>query len=319
MSTRANDVAVVVLAAGQGTRFRSGTAKVLHRAAGRSLVRHVLEATRQAHAAQTIVVVGHQADAVAAEAEAAGLEQLTTVIQHEQLGTGHAVQQALPALDPAIRKVIVLPGDTPMLTAAVVGGLLDASEGAAAALVTARVEDPAGYGRVLRRSDGSVQRIVEHADATDEERAVNEINAGMYVFERDALSDALAQIGDDNAQGEFYLTDVIGALCSDGGAVVAFEADALDIAGVNDRRQLAQAAAVLRMRHLDVLMTEAGVTVIDPAATYVDVDVEVGADTVLLPGTILDGGTRIGAGATIGPAMTFGYIAALTALELMPE
>jgi bifunctional UDP-N-acetylglucosamine pyrophosphorylase / glucosamine-1-phosphate N-acetyltransferase len=296
------EVAVVVLAAGQGTRFRSDLAKVLHRAAGRSLVGHVLEAVRPLQVGQVVVVVGHQADDVRAECEAVGIDGLTTVLQADQRGTGHATQQAVPALGDGISHVMVLFGDTPLLTSATLGRLVDAVEGGApAAMLTAELDEPTGYGRVLRRPDGTVDRVVEHADATAEERAIREINAGMYLVRRDLLEDALERIDADNVQGELYLPDIVEVLSSDGHANVPVVAAGSEIAGVNDRRQLADAAAVLRRRHLDTLMTEVGVTVMDPATTHVDVDVEVGRDSVLLPGTILDGATRIGERATVGP------------------
>jgi bifunctional UDP-N-acetylglucosamine pyrophosphorylase / glucosamine-1-phosphate N-acetyltransferase len=294
-------VAAVVLAAGKGTRFRSDLAKVLHRAAGRSLVGHVLEAVRPLELAQVIVVVGHQADDVRAEVEATGIAGITTVLQAEQRGTGHAVQQATPVLDEGIERVLVLPGDTPLLTAPTLERLLDAAEGRAAAMLTAELDDPTGYGRVLRAEGGSVAGIVEHRDATDEQLAVREINAGMYLVDRPLLEAGLARLDDDNDQGELYLTDIVGFLTGDDHDVAAVVVDEDEVAGVNDRRQLADAAAVLHRRHLDHLMAEVGVTVVDPTSTHVDVDVEVGRDTVLLPGTLLEGGTRIGERATIGP------------------
>jgi bifunctional UDP-N-acetylglucosamine pyrophosphorylase / glucosamine-1-phosphate N-acetyltransferase len=293
--------AVVVLAAGQGTRFRSDTAKVLHRAAGRSLVGHVLEAARPLGFGQVVVVVGHQADAVTAEVAGLGLPNLTTVVQHEQRGTGHAVQQAMPAIDPGIERVVVLAGDTPLLTSRWLDALHTAATDAPAAMLTAVLDDPAGYGRVLRGPGGTVERIVEHKDATDDERAVAEINAGMYALRHDLLVDALGRLDDDNAQGEIYLTDVVGILTGDGQAVAAIVAPEDVVAGVNDRAQLAAAAGELRRARLDHLMTEVGVTVVDPASTHLDADVEVGRDAVLLPNTILEAGTRIGPRAVVGP------------------
>jgi bifunctional UDP-N-acetylglucosamine pyrophosphorylase / glucosamine-1-phosphate N-acetyltransferase len=292
------DLAVVVLAAGHGTRFRSDTAKVLHRAAGRSLLRHVLEAVRGLRAGRVVVVVAHQAEAVVREAKGAGLDGLVTVDQGEPRGTGHAVQQAVDALGDAER-VMILPGDTPLLTADALTAL--ASMDGPAALLTAEFADPSGYGRVVRAGDGTVERIVEEVDADDAERAITEANAGMYVVRRDLLVRALGTLDDDNAQGELYLTDVVAALRADGHEVRAVRVDEAGVAGVNDRRQLADAAASLRRRHLDRLMVDVGVSVVDPDATWVDVDVEVGRDAVLLPGTILDGATHVGEGAVVGP------------------
>jgi len=294
------DVAAIVLAAGKGTRFRSETAKVLHRAAGRSLLAHVLEAVRPLGLGQVLVVVGHQADAVAAEVDAVGLPNSATVLQADQRGTGHAVQQAVPALAPGIRRVLLLPGDTPLLTAELLADLL-AAGGSAGALLTARMTDPTGYGRVVRTADGHVARIVEHRDAGAEELAIDEINAGMYVLERGSLEAALGQLGDDNAQGEVYLTDVVEQLASGGAPVTPVVAPAETVAGVNDRSQLATAAGILRRAYLEHLMCDVGVSITDPSTTYVDVDVTVGPDAVLLPGTILSSGTSVGARSVIGP------------------
>ena len=297
------DTAVIVLAAGRGTRLRSDTAKVLHRAAGRSLLGHVLAAVRPLELAQVLVVVGHQADAVQAEVTANDLPGATTVEQREQLGTGHAVSVALPALEPAVRRVLILPGDTPQLTTATLAGLLAAGVGEhrGGALLTARMPDPTGYGRIVRAADGTVERIVEHRDAGPAELALDEINAGMYLLDRDRLDAALARLGTDNAQGELYLTDVVELLAGDGAPLAPVEVTAGEVAGVNDRAQLADAGTALRHAHLRRLMVEGGVSVMDPATTYVDVDVEVAPDAELLPGTILEAGTRIGPRAVVGP------------------
>jgi bifunctional UDP-N-acetylglucosamine pyrophosphorylase / glucosamine-1-phosphate N-acetyltransferase len=295
------DVAAIVLAAGKGTRFRSDVAKVLHRTAGRSLVGHVLEALRPLGLGQVVVVVGHQREAVENEVASVGLPGTVTVVQEDQRGTGHAVQVAMPALAAGIRRVLVLAGDTPLLTAPTLESLLDAADGQVAAMLTAVLEDPSGYGRVLRAADGGVDRIVEHRDATDAERAVGEINAGMYLVDRDPLADALARIDDANDQGELYLTDVVQILTGDGRPVAGVVADEDEVAGVNDRWQLAAAGAVLRDRHLSHLAAEVGVTIDDPASTHVDVTVEVHRDARLLPGTILEGATVVGERAVVGP------------------
>lgn len=299
-STAGSTVAAVVLAAGLGTRFRSDQAKVMHRACGRSLLGHVLEALRPLALGRVVVVVGHQGEQVAAEAQAAGLEGLASVVQAEQLGTGHATAVALEALGEVARHVLVIPGDTPLLRPGTLERLLEAGAGADAALLSVEFEDPTGYGRILRDDTAAVVGIVEEADATDDQRALREVNAGMYVFERTQLAEALRRIGRDNAQGEQYLTDVVEILVADGRAVRAVVADADEVRGVNDRAQLADAAAVLRQRILRRLMRE-GVTIVDPSATYVDVEVSIGRDTVLLPGCMLEGRTRIGERATIGP------------------
>lgn len=297
---RAAALAVVVLAAGQGTRLRSERAKVLHRVAGRSLVRHVLEAARPLAAASTVVVVGHQGEQVEAEVTSAGIDGLVVVEQREQRGTGHAVLQAMPVLPDSIQWVLVLYGDTPLLTSDVLADLATVA-GAPVRMLTTMLDDPTGYGRVVRSTDGSVAKVVEHADASAAERAIQEANAGMYLVRRDVLATALERLEPRNAQGELYLTDLVALARSDGHDVEAVVAPSETVAGVNDRSQLAHAAAVLRSRWLDHLMVDVGVSVIDPATTYVDVGVEVGRDTVLMPNTILEGATRIGERATVGP------------------
>ena len=288
--------AAVVLAAGKGTRFVSERAKVLHPAAGRSLLRWVLESLRPLGLDRVVVVVGHQADAVATEAQAAGLPGLVTVVQAEQRGTGHAVRCAAAALD-GIDTVLVVPGDVPLLTAATLQSVLDAHHGAATLLST-QLDDPTGYGRVVRGADGRVARIVEHRDASADELAIQEVNTSIYAFALAPLAAQLAALGSANDQGEEYLTDVIAPLVAQGVDAVCGDPGA--VAGVNDRVQLAAAAQVLRSRVLDGLM-RAGVTVVDPATTFVGADVTVGPDAVLLPGTHLEGASRIGAGAVIGP------------------
>jgi bifunctional UDP-N-acetylglucosamine pyrophosphorylase/glucosamine-1-phosphate N-acetyltransferase len=296
---------VVVLAAGEGTRMRSAsTPKVLHGFAGRSLLGHALAACEPLAAGHTIVVVGHGRDAVT-EHLAGIAPGARAVVQEQQSGTGHAVQVALAGLAAGLGEVIVLPGDAPLLRSQT---LLDAlaehrSTGAAATLLTSELADPSGYGRVIRDSSGAVARIVEHRDATPEELAVGEINAGMYIFDEAALRDAVHRLDTDNAQGELYLTDVIEILERDGRPVAAIIADAAETAGVNDRVQLAAAHRVCNDRLLQEHM-RAGVTVIDPATTWVDVTVAIEPDATLRPGVELFGRTHIAEGAVIGPHTT---------------
>ncbi|HZD37071.1 MAG TPA: bifunctional UDP-N-acetylglucosamine diphosphorylase/glucosamine-1-phosphate N-acetyltransferase GlmU [Actinomycetes bacterium] len=293
-------LSVVVLAAGEGKRFRSALPKPLHRAAGRPLLWHVLAAAAGLGAERTVVVVGRGADEVRAAVDAFGFGQAFFAVQQELRGTGDAVAAALPLL-PADGEVLVLYGDTPLLTAGTLERLLAAhrSGGARATLLTSRLKDPTGLGRVLRGPDGAVTGVVEERDATADQRAITEINAGFYVFQRQAL-DGLDRLESDNDQGEYYLPALIPLLLEDGGRVASSEAPADEVLGVNDRAQLAVATAVLRRRTLERLLA-AGVTVVDPATTYVDTDVDVGQDTVLEPLTFLEAGTRIGAGCTIGP------------------
>jgi bifunctional UDP-N-acetylglucosamine pyrophosphorylase / glucosamine-1-phosphate N-acetyltransferase len=292
--------AAVVLAAGQGTRFKSDTAKVLHRLTGRTMLRWVLEALRPMALDRVVVVVGHQGDVVRREAEAAGLRGLVTVVQSEQRGTGHAVRHALQGgmLDDC-DTVLVTPGDVPLLHPRPLDELLLAhGDGGVATLLTTRLNEPAGYGRVVRDAGGNVTRVVEHNDATDAERQIDEVATSIYAFDRSWLGEQLRHLSTDNARGEEYLTDVVAAAT---GQVTALLAPAEFVSGVNDRVELAAAAGVLRRRILEHLMRD-GVTVEDPPATYVEAEVAVGRDTVLLAGTRLEGRTSVGRGAIIGPA-----------------
>lgn len=293
-------LSVVVLAAGEGKRFRSALPKPLHRAAGRPLLWHVLAAVARLGAERTVVVVGRGADEVRGAVDAFGFGPVSFAVQQELRGTGDAVAAALPLLPPD-GQVLVLYGDTPLMTAGTLERLLAAHRrgGAQATVLTARLSDPSGLGRVLRGPDGSLTGVVEQRDATAEQHAIDEVNAGFYVFERAAL-DGLARLEPDNDQGEYYLPALIPLLLGAGGRVATSEAPADEVLGVNDRAQLAVATAVLRRRTLERLLA-AGVTVVDPATTYVDTDVEVGQDTVLEPLTFLQEGTRIGAGCAIGP------------------
>ena len=307
-------VNVVVLAAGEGKRFKSALPKPLHQVAGRPLLWHVLAAAAPLGATRTGVVIGQGADDVRAAVEgfdftsvpgaaAAGGAEGTTgfAVQRELRGTGDALAAALPLLpEAADGEVLVLYGDTPLLTTATLRRLLDAHRAAhaTATLLTCVVDDPSGYGRVLRDPDGAVSGIVEQRDATPEQAAITEMNVGVYVFARSLLS-RLAELRPDNDQGEYYLTDLITLALHDG-MVASCQADSEEIAGVNDRAQLAAVGAVLRRRVLDRLLAD-GVTVVDPATTFVDVDVHVGPDTILLPLTFLEAGTRIGPGCQIGP------------------
>ena len=300
---------VIVLAAGEGTRMRSATPKVLHAIAGRSLIGHVLEAASAVDPSHVVVVIGHARDQVLAHLEEVA-PWVDTVVQEEQRGTGHAVRIALAALASAqalaSAPVVVLSGDTPLLTGATVRELVDAHlrTGAAATLLTAVLGDPAGYGRVVRAADGSVESIVEHRDASDEVLAVSEINAGMYAFDPVRLAPALERLTTANDQGEEYLTDVVSLLRADGYPVAGIVVeDAHEILGVNDRVQLAEAAALMRDRINERWMRE-GVSMLDPGSTWIDVDVDLAPDVTILPQTSLLGPTSIATGARIGPGTT---------------
>ncbi|MGB9919652.1 MAG: bifunctional UDP-N-acetylglucosamine diphosphorylase/glucosamine-1-phosphate N-acetyltransferase GlmU [Moorellales bacterium] len=288
----------VILAAGQGKRMRSRYPKVLHLLVGRPLLEHVLEAVREAGVPEQIIVVGHQAELVR---ERLG-DGYRYAYQDPPLGTGHAVLQAEPLIPAEADTVLVACGDTPLLGAETLRRLLaeHLAQGSVATLLTAVVADPSGYGRVLRGAGGEVRAIVEERDAGPEVKRVREINSGTYVFERRALFAALREIGAANAQGEYYLPDVIAVLVRGGARVATVEAAAEEIMGINSRVELAAAEAVLR-RRINRRLMENGVTIIDPESTYVEATVEVEPDTVLYPGTLLQGRTVIGEGCRVGP------------------
>ena len=298
---------VLILAAGEGTRMRSSIAKVLHEANGRSMLGHVLDATRPLDATVTCVVIGHQRERVR-DHIAAGHQDVRTAIQDEQHGTGHAVRVALEQLaaqqvEVDAGTVMVLTGDTPLLTASTLQALhwTHAHSGAAATVLTAIVADASGYGRIVRDGDGAVLGIVEHRDATDEQRAIREFNSGIYVFDLALLRGALTRLTTDNAQGEEYLTDVLSILRADGHRIAASVVlDADEVMGVNDRVQLALASRLLRDRVNERHM-RAGVTIIDPATTWIEAGVEIARDVVIEPNTHLRGATRIDEGALVGP------------------
>jgi bifunctional UDP-N-acetylglucosamine pyrophosphorylase/glucosamine-1-phosphate N-acetyltransferase len=302
-------LSAVVLAAGEGTRMRSSRPKPLHRLCGRPMVLHVLDALAELSVSQVVVVVGHRADWVTKtliEHAPPGMT-IEFVEQVEQRGTGDAMAVALTGLPDDVGDddgdVVVLPGDTPLLRPASLAALVHhhRATDAAATLLTAVLDEPFGYGRVVRGRDDSVARVVEHADADDEERAVHEINTSIYCFRRSVLAPSLRRLSPSNSQGEYYLTDVVGVLYEAGhkvGSVVV--EDTMEVAGVNDRAQLAVAEAELRDRINERWMRR-GVTMWDPERTYIDVDVVLEPDVVLLPGVILQGSCAIGSHAEIGP------------------
>ena len=297
------DLTTIILAAGKGTRMKSSLPKVLHKAGGKAMLAHVLDAAKEAGAGRSIVVVGFGGAAV--DEALAGEAEFVT--QAEQLGTGHAVLQTEPLLRGEKGTVLVLCGDTPLLTGTLLKKLVEehAAAGAKATVLTAVMPDATGYGRVIRAADGTVAKIVEHKDATKEELGVREINSGIYCFSAPDLFAALHEVGNDNAQGEYYLPDVLEILKQKGEKIFAVAADSYEeTLGVNSRAQLAASEKILRRRKNEALMAE-GVTLMDPETTYVDVDVVVGRDTVIYPGTWLEGRTVIGEGCEIGPNSRF--------------
>ncbi|MEU7899071.1 bifunctional UDP-N-acetylglucosamine diphosphorylase/glucosamine-1-phosphate N-acetyltransferase GlmU [Nonomuraea sp. NPDC049152] len=297
--------AVIVLAAGEGTRMKSQTPKVLHELCGRTLVDHMLAASRELEPERLIVVIGHAKERVGGHL-AQTSPDARAVVQREQRGTGHAVRTVLEEVGTIAGTVLVTYGDTPLLRAETLGRLLEAhaADGNAVTVLTAEVPDPTGYGRIIRDGTGAVLEIVEDKDASQAQRAIKEMNSGVYAFDGLLLADAVKRVSTDNAQGEEYLTDVLSILREDGHRVGAhIAADYVEVEGVNDRVQLAFARKVLNQRILETHM-RAGVTVIDPASTFVDVQVTLETDVVIHPGTQLHGSTAVGAGAQIGPAST---------------
>jgi bifunctional UDP-N-acetylglucosamine pyrophosphorylase/glucosamine-1-phosphate N-acetyltransferase len=294
----------VIMAAGKSTRMKSRTPKVLHAVAGRAIIDSIVHAAREGcGVTDTIAVVGHAAERVREHLTTRWGASVRYAVQEPQHGTGHAIMQAAPLLEDFDGDVLTLAGDTPLVSAEVLRLLLEhhRATGAAATALTAVMDDPAAYGRILRGADGGVTRIVEARDASEDELAVHEINTSIYCFRAKALFGALGRLRPENAQGEYYLTDVIALLAGDGERVEAVVSpDPAVVMGVNTRVELAEAGEILRARKLHQMMLD-GVTIIDPRSTYVDLDVSVGPDTTLHPGTVLQGATTIGSGCEIGP------------------
>lgn len=304
-------LAAIVMAAGEGTRMKSSRPKPLHRLCGRPMVLHVLDAASELGLERAVVVVGHGAERVtkALLEEAPSGMPLEFVTQHVQRGTGDAVSVALTAFsadeldDEADGDLLVMPGDQPLFRPETMAELLrtHVTSDAAATVLTAVINDANGLGRVVRGKGNRVRRIVEHRDATDEERAIGEINTSVYCFKRSLLAPALRRLSPENSQGEYYLTDVIEVLYDAGYNVVSHVvADPSEADGVNDRMQLAKAEATLRRRTNARLMAQ-GVSMLDPEQTYVDAAVQIGPDCTIYPGSLLQGNTVIGRGCEIGP------------------
>ncbi|MGW1726291.1 bifunctional UDP-N-acetylglucosamine diphosphorylase/glucosamine-1-phosphate N-acetyltransferase GlmU [Streptomyces sp. NPDC002306] len=296
--------AVVVLAAGEGTRMKSATPKVLHDICGRSLVGHVLAAARELNPAHLVVVVGHAREKVTAHLTEID-PKARTAVQEQQNGTGHAVRMGLEELGETVDgTVVVVCGDTPLLSGETLRRLAatHAEDGNAVTVLTAEVPDATGYGRIVREdASGAVTAIVEHKDASDAQRAIREINSGVFAFDGRLLADALGKVRTNNSQGEEYLTDVLGILREAGHRVGASIArDHREIVGINNRVQLAEARRMLNDRLLTAAML-GGVTVVDPATTWVDVTVTFGQDVIVHPGTQLQGSTQLAEGAEVGP------------------
>ncbi|PLT30855.1 bifunctional UDP-N-acetylglucosamine diphosphorylase/glucosamine-1-phosphate N-acetyltransferase GlmU [Peribacillus deserti] len=294
-----NNRYAVILAAGQGTRMKSKLYKVLHPVCGKPMVEHVVDEISKLEIEETVTVIGHGADLVKSQLG----DRSQYVLQEQQLGTAHAVMQAEALLSGKEGTTLVMCGDTPLIRAETMERLIAQHEqsNAKASILTAYTENPAGYGRIIRNSEGLVEKIVEHKDATDEERLVKEINTGTYCFDNKALFEALKHVSNENVQGEYYLPDVIEILKKNNEIVTAYQTDDFsETLGVNDRVALSQAEATMRNR-INELHMRNGVTIIDPLNTYISAEVSIGQDTVLYPGTTLAGDTKIGNDCIIGP------------------
>ena len=290
---------IVILAAGQGTRMKSKLYKVLHPVCGKPMVRHVLDQMKAIGANKIVTVVGHGAEKVKAELS----DESEFVLQAEQLGTAHAVMQTSELLKDKEGTTLVVCGDTPLLRAETINALIDyhVKENASVTVLTANADNPTGYGRIIRSENGFVEKIVEQKDASEEEQLVTEINAGTYCFDNQSLFQALEKVSNNNAQGEYYLPDVLEILKNEGKTVTAYQTvDFSETLGVNDRVALAEAEKILRIRINEKHMRN-GVTIIDPEQTYIGTEVEIGRDTIIYPGTMIQGNTVIGLNSIIGP------------------
>ncbi|AXC51388.1 bifunctional UDP-N-acetylglucosamine diphosphorylase/glucosamine-1-phosphate N-acetyltransferase GlmU [Bacillus spizizenii] len=289
----------VVLAAGQGTRMKSKLYKVLHPVCGKPMVEHVVDEALKLSLSKLVTIVGHGAEEVKKQLG----DKSEYALQAEQLGTAHAVKQAQPFLADEKGVTIVICGDTPLLTAETMEQMLKehTQREAKATILTAVAEDPTGYGRIIRSENGAVQKIVEHKDASEEERLVTEINTGTYCFDNETLFRAIDQVSNDNAQGEYYLPDVIEILKNEGETVAAYQTGNFqETLGVNDRVALSQAEQFMKER-INKRHMQNGVTLIDPMNTYISPDAVIGSDTVIYPGTVIKGEVQIGEDTIIGP------------------
>lgn len=288
----------LILAAGEGKRMKSNLPKVLHKVCGKSMVYHVIDALRGAKVDDFIVVVGHKADIVKAHLE----DNIKTAYQDRQLGTGHAVMCCSDFLNDKDGTVIVLAGDAPLITAETIENVFKfhVDGGYKVTVLTGDVDNPTGFGRIVRDVNGNIDRIVEHKDASEEELKITEVNSGIYCFDVKLLLDSLSRLNNNNAQGEYYLTDVIEILKRQGFNVGAYKVDFTEFMGVNSREQLAEANEVMRKRIVKKHMVE-GVTFIDPNNSYIDSEVKIGKDTIIYPGCVIEGNTEIGEDCIIGP------------------
>lgn len=316
---------VLILAAGLGTRMKSETAKVLHKLGGRTLIAHAVRTAAALDPRRIVVVVGHQAEAVEeAVRTEVNDERVSFALQQEQLGTGHAVLSARDFFQNENSTLLILSGDVPMIRVETLASLVQQhrahrGRGAACTLLTVKLDDPTGYGRIVRDKFGLFQRIVEQKDASEEERKIKETNAGIYCFNSRLLFDSLTKVRNDNKQGEYYLTDVPQILSETAESVSLYQhSDVREVSGINNREELAELERIMRRRVNSRLMRDFGVTLIDPLHTYVSEDAEIGRDTVIHPNVTIEGKTHIGDGCEIrsGSRLTNAYIGkSVTILE----
>lgn len=293
---------VLVMAAGLGTRMKSKRAKVLHELGGRPLIAHVVHAAQSLEPEKIVVVVGHQAEDVEKATRAEVGDLASFVLQAEQRGTGHAMECARPLLENSDSLLLSIYGDVPMIRAETMQKLIEhhRATGAACTILSVRLENPTGYGRIIRDAQGQFQRIVEQKDATEEERKVREINSGIYCFETKELFEALKRVEPKNQQGEYYLTDVAEIMLAAGGKVeVVTHTDARELSGINTRAELAEFENLIRRNAVRRLMIESGVTFIDPSHAYVSPEAEIGRDTIIHPNVTIEGKSVIGEGCVI--------------------
>lgn len=294
-----NNINAVILAAGEGKRMKSKYPKVSHKLCGKPMVQHVVDSVNAAGICDIVVVVGHMADSV----KECIKSPVRYALQEKQLGTGHAVMCSTELIKGFNGTTLVLYGDTPLITESTLKSFISyhKNSGFYCTVMTAIFEDPTGYGRIIKNSCGNIEKIVEHRDASDSEKEIKEINSGLYCFDTQKLIEALKYVKNNNAQGEYYLTDVIGVMRDQGHKVGAYMAeDNTEIMGINSRLQLSEVEGIMRRRILNRLMAD-GVTIIDPASTYIDAGASIGRDTVILPGTIIEGETVVGEDCEVGP------------------
>ena len=304
------DIDVLIMAAGLGTRMKSSRAKVLHLLDGRPLINHVCDTALTLSPQRVFVIVGHQADDVkSAVLSEFDPSKFKFPIQKQQLGTGDAVNSARDLLAKSESTIVVLSGDVPMLSGATLSKLVQKhrdhqGRGAACTILSVKLKDPTGYGRVVRDENGSFLRIVEQKDATEEEKRIDEINSGIYAFDTKKLYNALDRVGNSNAQGEYYLTDVPAILRNDGEGIEIFQCvDQFEVEGVNDRRQLAEMESVIRGRTVEKLMLESGVTFVDPGSAYISARAEIGGDTIVGQNVTIEGRSVIGQRCVLRPGV----------------